>query len=1013
MQRCNKVEVYAGGIPSVLSRARPLAYVTLFWIAWCAAFCGRLEAISTQKKAVLVLYGDRLSIPAMKATEQGLMAGLSRGRLEDLEIFSEYLDLERFPAARYEDDLVHYLRTRYSGRKPDVVIAVGSFALELAVAHGDELFPGVPIVFANVDLREMEGREMPPNVTGLRMGWDYQRTVELALQLQPETQEIVCVGGTGTQEQQWNNEARKVLEHFATRVRTRWLDNLPLQAILREVARLPLDSVVLYVPMRHDGAGKSVSPFEVARQLADASRVPVYGLSRSELEEGIIGGALLDFSEMGEKTAALAFRVLAGETLPALTSPDLATNQLIINWRALKKWHVSAERIPGAATVRYRGPGLWERHRRLIISTASILSLQALLIMWLLVRRSQRKRLVRSLRESEERMSLAAEAANMGMWEWDVARDEVWMTDKGRSLFGFGPGTRLDSATLISRVHPEDRAMRDAEMKRAIENGAEYTMEYRVLLPDGTLRWIGARGHCINVGDKENTRLVGVSMDVTARKQAEDALRESEARFHAMADAAPVMIWMSGTDQLCTFFNKGWLDFTGRPLEQELGNGWAQGVHREDFDQCLKVYVDAFDARQPFTMEYRLRRSDGEYRWVLDNGAPRFAADGTFLGYIGSCLDITERNQAQERFRLAVEASPNGIVLVNAKGKIVLANVCVEKLFGYQRQELIGQAVELLVPERFRSDHLAHRAGFHAAPVARAMGAGRELFARRKDGTEFPVEIGISPIQSPEGTLVLSVIVDITERKQAEGEARQHREEVAHLSRLAIMGEMAGSLAHELNQPLGAIVTNVGAALRFLERGNLSGEKLREILQDIAADGKRAGDVIRTVKGIGRKEAGARRLLQLNEVITEVLRLVRSDALAHDCTVLTELHPAPPKVEANLVQLQEVFLNLILNAFEASKDVPRAQRRVIVRTEPDGDSAVRASVRDFGTGLPPDLPERVFDRFFSTKREGMGIGLFIARSIVAAHGGTLFAQNAEGGGAEFRLRLPAAKEIGV
>ena len=292
-----------------------------------------------------------------------------------------------------------------------------------------------------------------------------------------------------------------------------------------------------------------------------------------------------------------------------------------------------------------------------------------------------------------------------------------------------------------------------------------------------------------------------------------------------------------------------------------------------------------------------------------------------------------------------------------------------------RRQELIGQAVELLVPERFRSDHLAHRAGFHAAPVARAMGAGRELFARRKDGTEFPVEIGISPIQSPEGTLVLSVIVDITERKQAEAEARQHREEVAHLSRLAIMGEMAGSLAHELNQPLGAIVTNVGAALRFLERDNLSGEKLRELLQDIAADGKRAGDVIRTVKGIGRKEAGARRLLQLNEVIAEVLRLVRSDALAHDCTVLTELHPAPPKVEANSVQLQEVFLNLILNAFEASKDVPRAQRRIIIRTEPDGDSAVRASVRDFGTGLPADLPERVFDRFFSTKRGGHGYRL--------------------------------------
>lgn len=622
-------------------------------------------------------------------------------------------------------------------------------------------------------------------------------------------------------------------------------------------------------------------------------------------------------------------------------------------------------------------------------------------------------RLSDDLRDSEERMSLAAEAANLGMWVWDVGRDEVWMTDKGRALLGFAPDTRLDRAALIARVHPEDRAARDSAIRRALETKGEYSVEYRVVLSDGTLRWIGARGHCMNVGDNKGIRLLGVSMDVTAQKQAQDALRESEARFRTLANTAPVMIWMSGPDKLCTFFNKGWLDFTGRPLEQELGNGWAEGVHREDFDRCFEVYVNSFDARQPFTMEYRLRRSDGEYRWVLDNGMPRFAPDGTFLGYIGSCIDITERKQAQERFRLVVEASPNGIVLVNANGHIVLANACVEKLFGYGRDELIGQGIELFVPEWFRGEHPAHRADFHAAPAAWALGAGRELFARRKDGTEFPVEIGISPIQSPEGTLVLSVIVDISARKQAEAEARQHREEIAYLSRVAIIGEMAGSLAHELNQPLGAIVTNAGAALRFLERDSLSGEKLREVLQDIVADGRRASEVIHTIKGMGRKEEGARQLLHLNDVITEVLRLMRSDALAHDCTVLTELHPALPKVEANLVQLQEVFLNLIVNAFEASKEVPRVRRRVIIRTERDGDGAVRACVRDFGTGLPADVPERVFDRFFSTKREGMGIGLFFARSIVIAHGGTLWAENAEGGGAQFWLRLPASKEIGV
>ena len=362
--------------------------------------------------------------------------------------------------------------------------------------------------------------------------------------------------------------------------------------------------------------------------------------------------------------------------------------------------------------------------------------------------------------------------------------------------------------------------------------------------------------------------------------------------------------------------------------------------------------------------------------------------------------------ESEERFRLTVEASPSGVVLVDTKGKIVLVNTQTERMFGYSRAEMIGQPLEILVPERFRALHPGHRAKFLAAPEARAMGAGRELFGLRKDDTEFPIEIGLNPIKTLDGILVLSSIVDITARKRAELEELRHREELSHLSRVTSMGELAASIAHELNQPLSGITINASTGQLYIDRGDVDLGEVHHLLDDILADGRRAGEVIRGIQNMVKKGSSTRQRVNLNEVVTDAVRMVNPNAILQSCQLQTLLEPNLPAVEANPVQLQQVLLNLIMNAFDAVQNAEVGCRKVLIATQYTHSGTIRTSVRDYGPGMPEDVRERVFEQFFTTKSKGLGMGLAIVRSIITSHGGSIAAENAEGGGALFHFTLP-------
>jgi PAS domain S-box-containing protein len=510
-----------------------------------------------------------------------------------------------------------------------------------------------------------------------------------------------------------------------------------------------------------------------------------------------------------------------------------------------------------------------------------------------------------------------------------------------------------------------------------------------------------------------------VIANALTRRRADQALQESEQRFRHMADSAPVMVWMSGVDKGCTYFNKRWLDFTGRTMEEERGDGWAAGVHPEDRERCLAIYARAFNARKEFELEYRLRRCDGAYRWILDIGVPRFEGDGRFAGYIGSCLDITERRRAEEALRQS-EAVSGGILtslagqmaILDRTGVIVRVNDAWDQ---FARENGAPTIAGLSVGANYLE--VCRRAARSSEPSAQVALEGIEAVlagAAEEFTLEYPCHspleerwfaMRVTPLKQPEGGAVISH-VNITARKVAELEAEGVRRDLAHATRVMLMGELTASLAHELNQPLTAIVSNAQAGERFLAGKSPSLQDVREILADVVADATRAGEVIRQIRGLVKKGEVEFAPLDLNGIIQEVVVLARTDAIVRKVAVVLELASSLPPVHGDKTQLQQVLLNLILNGLEAMEASGADERTLVIRTVCEDAATVRVGVQDFGPGIPPERQTRIFEPFYTTKATGMGMGLSVTRSIVGTHGGTIWAENNPERGATFWFSLP-------
>lgn len=469
----------------------------------------------------------------------------------------------------------------------------------------------------------------------------------------------------------------------------------------------------------------------------------------------------------------------------------------------------------------------------------------------------------------------------------------------------------------------------------------------------------------------------------------------------------PVMMWRAKSDMFCDYFSKDFTSFTGRRLEQELGHGWLEAVYPDDREVAFRVWSTAFNALEEYSTKFRLRHNSGEYRWVLSRGRP-FRRSGQFAGYIGICTDIHDQVVLESSLRNkeawladAQTLSQTGSFRWNVRtGEDEWSEETYRILdFDPGVTPTYNRVVQRIHPED-RDDFVQ--------ACARAAKDRTHLFVEyrvvHRDGTVHHVQTQSRP--ETEETFV-GAVLDITERRQTEAALQRTQYELSRVSRVSTMGELAASIAHEINQPLGSALANAAAAARWLNAEPPAIDETKETIQDLLSDIRRASDVIKSLRALTSKSHPNFTRFALNDAALQTIKLIRGELDYRKLSVSFELDNEV-EVLGDRVQIQQVILNLLLNAIEATADLSDRTGAIRLTTSLLPDDRVRVCVDDNGPGVPDAAQKQVFEAFYTTKASGMGMGLSICRSIVEAHSGTLDYAGAEPTGSSFCFTLPLA-----
>lgn len=560
-------------------------------------------------------------------------------------------------------------------------------------------------------------------------------------------------------------------------------------------------------------------------------------------------------------------------------------------------------------------------------------------------------------------------------------------------------------------IHDDDLG-RFLEDWRALKtSGHPGGFEVRMRHADGTYRWIHLQMNPLADADGRVVSWSGMCTDIEDRKRSEDAFRMAERNLSSIIDTIPALVWSLRIDGSAEFFNQHYLDYVGLSAEQARGWGWTGTVHADDLAGLLGAWRRIMLAQKSGEVEARVRRADGVFRWLLFRINPLRNDYGHIVRWYGISIDIDDRKRAEERLRRSEaflaegqRASQTGSFSWRMDTDEITFSEELCRIFAFDSPSLVTR--ERIMARVHAEDvasfcekvKTAHRLGTHVdCDIRLAM----------PDGTIKHVHVVSHSMHGKHGQReFIGAVQDVTQRRLADEALGNLRAELARMAKINSLGALTASIAHEVNQPLSGVITNAGTCLRMLSAGPPNIDGAIETVRRTIRDGHRAADVIARVRALFSKKAPAIERVNLNEATRDVVALSQSTLQGAHVALRAEYDEDLPPVSGDRVQLQQVILNLLLNATEAMSGVDDRPRQIVLRTERLAQAVVRLTVTDTGTGFGPDGAAKIFDAFYTTKEGGMGIGLAISQSIIERHHGRLGATPNDGPGATLWFTIP-------